>query len=72
MSENRFAMVSEWMIHGNINQYIEAHPEADRLRLVRPVRYPGFLTLTAEGSSADRRCERVDLPPHRWNDPRGS
>lgn len=37
MSENRFAMVSEWMIHGNINQYVEAHPEADRLSLLTGV-----------------------------------
>lgn len=34
MSENRFAMVSEWMINGNINEYVKAHPDADRFGLV--------------------------------------
>ena len=36
MSENRFAMVSEWMPNGNINQFVKAHPEVNRLGLVRP------------------------------------
>ena len=27
MTENRFAMVSQWMRYGNINKYLEAHPE---------------------------------------------
>ena len=31
-----FAMVSEWMANGNINEYIKAHPGADRLGLVGP------------------------------------
>ena len=30
-------MISEWMINGNINQYVKAHPEADRMELVRLV-----------------------------------
>jgi len=34
MSETRFAMVSEWMVHGNINDFVKAHPEVDRLGLV--------------------------------------
>ena len=36
MSETRFAMVSVWMENGNINEFIKAHPEADRLGLVGP------------------------------------
>ena len=36
MSENRFAMVSEWMPYGNINQFVKAHPDVDRPKLVRP------------------------------------
>ena len=36
MSENRFAMVSEWMPNGNINKFVKAHPEVNRFRLVRP------------------------------------
>jgi hypothetical protein len=34
MSEARFAMVSGWMANGNINEFIKANPEADRLELV--------------------------------------
>ena len=36
MSANRFAMVSEWMPYGNINQFVKAHPDVDRPKLVRP------------------------------------
>ena len=36
MSEARFAMVSRWMENGNINEFIKANPEADRLELVGP------------------------------------
>lgn len=41
MSENRFAMISEWMPNGNINQFVKARPEENRLELVRPT----FVTL---------------------------
>jgi len=34
MSENRFAMASDWMTNGNIREFVKAHPDADRLRLV--------------------------------------
>ena len=34
MSENRFVMVSEWMVRGNINEFVKADPNADRLGLV--------------------------------------
>ena len=40
MSGNWFAMVSEWMPNGNINQFVKAHPEVNRLRLVRPLLAP--------------------------------
>jgi hypothetical protein len=40
MTENQFAMVSEWMVHGNINDFVKAHPDVDRLGLV------GFLLRT--------------------------
>ena len=32
---NQFAMVSEWMINGNINEYVKMHKDTDHLRLVR-------------------------------------
>ena len=34
MTENRFVMVSEWMLNGHIKQFVEANPNADRLGLV--------------------------------------
>jgi len=34
MTEAQFAMVSEWMVNGNINDFVRAHPDADRLGLV--------------------------------------
>ena len=33
-TEPRFAMVSEWMENGNINEFVKARPEADRVELV--------------------------------------
>ena len=36
MTEGRFAMVSEWMINGNINQFVKARPDANRFELVSP------------------------------------
>ena len=35
MTGTRFAMVSEWMERGNINEFVKAVPDADRLGLVR-------------------------------------
>ena len=34
MADGRYVMVSEWMVNGNINEFAEAHPDADRLGLV--------------------------------------
>ena len=34
MSEVQFAMISDWMVNGNINDFVKAHPEANRLELV--------------------------------------
>jgi hypothetical protein len=34
MSEGRFAMISDWMAYGNINDFVKAHPDANRLDLV--------------------------------------
>ena len=42
MTEDRFAMVSEWMTNGNINQFVMVHRDANRFELVscpfRPLR----------------------------------
>jgi hypothetical protein len=34
MTENRFVMVSEWMVNDNINEYVDAHSHMNRLELV--------------------------------------
>ena len=34
MGNQRFAMVSEWMANGNINEFIEAHSDGNRFELV--------------------------------------
>ena len=34
MSETQFAMVSDWMTNGNINEFVKAHPDVNRLELV--------------------------------------
>ena len=35
MTEAQFAMVSEWMVNGNIIDFVKANPGANRFRLVR-------------------------------------
>ena len=50
MTGTRFVMVSEWMDSGNINEFLEAHPDADRLGLVGfpfEVLLPRFSLVTA-------------------------
>ena len=34
MTGAEFVMVSEWMVNGNINEFVEACPDADRFGLV--------------------------------------
>ena len=34
MTETKFVMVSDWMVNGNLNEFVEANPDADRLKLV--------------------------------------
>ena len=34
MTGDQLVMVSEWMVNGTINKFVEAHPDADRLELV--------------------------------------
>ena len=34
MTGTQFVMVSEWMENGNIKEFVEAHPDTDRLELV--------------------------------------
>ena len=34
MSEDQFAMVSEWMANGNINQFVAAHRDVNQFELM--------------------------------------
>jgi hypothetical protein len=34
MSDTQFAMVSDWMVSGNITDFVKAHPDVNRLALV--------------------------------------
>ena len=34
MAEDRFVMMSDWMVNGSIEVFVRKHPEADRLKLV--------------------------------------
>jgi len=34
MTENLFAMISDWMASGNINDFVKAYPDANLLGLV--------------------------------------
>ena len=34
MSETRFAMISDWMVNGNITDFVKAHRGVNRLELV--------------------------------------
>ena len=36
MTENEFAMISEWMPNGNINGFVAVHQDANRFELVSP------------------------------------
>ena len=36
MSDEHFAMVSEWMVNGNINEFVKAHGDENRFDLVWP------------------------------------
>jgi len=76
MSETQFAMVSDWMLNGNINEFVKAHPGADRLELVGFLFEVILLQLKCIDNLttclAGRRHRGVDLHPQSGNDPWGS
>ena len=50
MSDTQFAMVSEWMVNGNINQFVKAHLDANWLELVGSSILIWSLTIFASSS----------------------
>ena len=53
-SGRHFAMVSEWMSNGSINEFIAANRDADRFELVgvAPVSLPPMLMMTFDSLKA--------------------
>ena len=49
--EDQFAMVSEWMTNGNINEFTKANGEVNRFELAR-LRFPFKLTLLTTPSNS--------------------
>jgi len=74
MTGTRFAMVSEWMTNGNINQFVKAHQEVNRFELVRPRSGScnSCLSLTGVACVVGRRREGLDLYARPRDGPRGS
>ena len=73
MSETQFAMVSDWMVNGNINDFVKAHPDANRLELVGIQSSLIFLSSARvyrqSGTCLAGRCHKwVDLHPQPRND----
>jgi len=48
MSHNQFAMVSEWMANGSINEFIRVHEDANRFELLKGV-VRGLIFMHGEG-----------------------
>lgn len=73
MTRNQFAMVSEWMDNGNINEFVKAHRDVNRFNLVG-FSFPSvtspeprfFLIITARGCYSG-----ADIYARRGDDPRG-
>ena len=42
MSEGQFSMISNWMSNGNINEFVKANPNVNRLKLVGFSSYISF------------------------------
>ena len=49
-SDTEFAMVSEWMTNGNINQFVEGHQDVNRFELVGSLSNLLESTPVADGS----------------------
>ena len=69
MTETKFAMISDWMANGNLNEFVEANPDADRFKLVS---FPSLLSLCSEFiyhwmvRLAGGRRQGFDIHPRTW------
>ena len=75
VTEDRFAMVSEWMMNGNINQFVMAHRDVNRFELVsspsKLLRSP-FVIDGRIAPIVERRRKGFDLHARSGDDPRRS
>ena len=72
MTKNRFAMVSDWMANGNINQFLEKHQDANRFELVRPGSSLPPSSAVDVFPIVGRRREGIDVYARSGNNPWGS
>ena len=75
MTEAKFAMVSEWMSNGNINQFVTAHQDANRFELVSSPFERMQLSPIADdyvAPIAGRRRKGLDIRARSGHGPRGS
>jgi len=72
MGEKLFAMVSEWMVNGNINEFVKAHKDVNRFKLVGFYsHYWPHLSLMKSLLAARRRHPGVAVCARRGDDPWG-
>ena len=64
MNESQFVMVSEWMPNGNINEFVRARPDVNRLELVRSLLdSPPFVVAEVRPVAVAGGCHQgVDVP----------
>jgi hypothetical protein len=74
MTETKFAMVSEWMSNGNINEFVTAHQDANRFKLVScpfEPQQPPPVVADYVVPVVGRRRKGLDLHARSENGPRG-
>lgn len=72
ITEDRLVMVSEWMVKGNITEFVKVDVNADRLGLVRFGSRPILAVTDDDITIARRRYSGVDVHARPWDCPRGS
>ena len=72
MSNNQFAMVSEWMVNGTINEFVKTHRDVNRFKLVQSRSYHILhLSLMKSFPTARRRRSGVGVYAQPGDDTRG-
>ena len=74
MTENEFAMVSEWMPNGNINEFVAARQDVNRFGLVSSpfeLRHSPLILDDYMVPTVNRCCERFGLYAQPGGGPRG-